>query len=114
MKVTAKTTDEQLFAPIQAARKALAEAAAGDEVDGCRLAGYVNDVASAEGAANARYRYRAVMRQDGGTHEKAMAHVVALMFNGADDTWSGRGNDAKRAKFDGYCEAANRMQWQED
>lgn len=32
-------------------------------------------------------------------------HLVSLIVRGADDSWSGRANDARRAQFDGVREA---------
>lgn len=38
--------------------------------------------------------------------EDGVKHVTGYLLRGADDTWSGRGNDLKRAWFDGLREAA--------
>lgn len=35
-----------------------------------------------------------------------MQHVAEILAGGPDDGWSGRGNDARRARFDGAREAA--------
>jgi len=35
--------------------------------------------------------------------------IIDLLIAGADDTWSGRGNDIRRARFDGIREACKKM-----
>ena len=34
---------------------------------------------------------------------------LEMLRSGADDTWSGRGNDARRAYFDGVCDEIDRL-----
>lgn len=41
----------------------------------------------------------------------AMVELVSILSRGADDTWSGRGNDLKRSRFDGRCEAARNLMY---
>lgn len=43
------------------------------------------------------------------TEAQVMQVVMDLLTRGADDTWSGRGNDVKRAYFDGVRSAATRV-----
>jgi hypothetical protein len=36
----------------------------------------------------------------------AMREIAGILANGADDTWSGRGNERRRSYFDGMTEGA--------
>ncbi len=36
---------------------------------------------------------------------QCMRNLTRLLMNGPDDTWSGRGNDTRRARYDGKCTA---------
>lgn len=70
-------------------------------------------VAVAEGNASAWARLAAIASKNGNELTQADANEVALslLSNGADDSWSGRGNDVARARFDGVRSACTDMQW---
>ena len=58
----------------------------------------------------------ATVRDEWGVDEKEEAclhylrsHMMRMLLNGPDDTWSGRGNDARRAYHDGVREAWQRI-----
>lgn len=80
---------------------------------GANWASFANAVAEAEGKAYAWARLQISVSNSGGEFTEADVQKVALdmMLNGADDSWSGRGNDAKRARFDGVRAACSDMQW---
>lgn len=40
---------------------------------------------------------------------ECMKMLVRMLINGPDDTWSGRGNDTRRARFDGKIAAAEEI-----
>lgn len=118
MNITADTTDAEILAPVEAARESLIELAQARSrsEDIAKSALYVCEV---EGAAAARIAYRnallgaAAHRGMATTHPEvrqiAEQAVADLVFAGADDTWSGRGNDAARARFDGIRNEARRI-----
>lgn len=96
-------------------RARLAEMAA--TCDSGALAQMVNTLAEAEGERAVWARLENVatrlVNQGQGEIEKetAMSVVYGLLTNGADDTWSGRGNETKRAHFDGVRAAASKVEW---
>ena len=67
-------------------------------------------LATAEGAASywAKMLFVAdiVTSRDGDVTAALQDSTLRLLTNGANDDWSGRGNDAKRAYFDGLRAAA--------
>ena len=116
MKITAETTDEQIIAPIEAARQALIKQCEdAQHTDAVTLQRYLNNVAAAEGAAQARYEYRSVLafdqesKSDEDRHTQAAQHITGLLLNSTDDTVSGRTNDVRRAKHDGFREEVRRL-----
>lgn len=74
---------------------------------------FANRLAEAEGKAEAWARLAYIVDNRGGSIDKAGVKEIAfsLLVNGADDSWSGRGNDVKRARFDGIRAASSDMQW---
>ena len=73
-------------------------------------------LAEAEGERDLWYRVLSVAKHaklSSKEMNKELALEVAfnMLANGADDTWSGRGNDARRAYFDGVREAATKVGW---
>ena len=83
------------------------------------LADHANALAVSEGAASA-YTRLAKVAEYGVKVDATFADVIVELTNevvmqataGADDGWSGRGNDARRANFDGArraCENAYRI-----
>lgn len=114
METNAKIVRNAHFAAenVTAARARLAKIASGDDdrrIDS--LVSAVNAVAKAEGA-NRAWSRAARMIEGGHTAAEAYESVVDLVLNGADDSWSGRGNDAKRAEFDGIREAVQNLKWE--
>lgn len=73
------------------------------------LMALVEAIANAEGRESAYTRMKAAASyaEANGEDAKAMAQKEALgmLEQGADDEWSGRGNDVRRARFDGVREA---------
>lgn len=68
------------------------------------LAVTVNEIAKYEGAY-AVYAYIAEL-QEAEVPKARLAHaVLSLAANGPDDRWSGRTNDAKRARYEGVLDA---------
>lgn len=73
-------------------------------------------IAEAEGAAVAWARLVNVVNHNEShaipvTEADVLSLAFDLLSNGANDSWSGRGNDIKRARFDGMISAANDMKW---
>lgn len=73
-------------------------------------------LAEAEGKAYAwlMLQMRVDYRQKSDAHyviveAEVLEVALDLMLSGADDSWSGRGNDAKRARFDGIRSACSDM-----
>ena len=71
-------------------------------------------LAAAEGSVAAWSKLVQVMaRVEGNGSEVSSALVtsvaLSLMSAGADDSWSGRGNDVQRARFDGVRAACQQM-----
>ena len=73
---------------------------------------YANEVAKAEGVAHVWIRLQLTVNyfaKEGMelTDAALLDPILELLGAGADDGWSGRVNDARRARFDGIREAAN-------
>jgi len=102
---------DELTARADSRRRTLREAAIEDSVGVDDLARMVNDIADAEGQAHV-YAIAAHVNGKDGWASQADADaairewVTSLLTAGADDTWSGRTNDAKRAHWDGIRTAA--------
>lgn len=72
-----------------------------------RLASLVNKIAHAQGVWHVLARTERA--SDNGLGDMEMLEMLSdLLVTGADDSWSGRGNDANRARFDGIREAVGR------
>jgi hypothetical protein len=93
---------------IGAFRTLLAEKAVATDTTPADLASICNDLARHE-AARSTYLRAGQMLVNGRT----VADVKEMLFDtvaaGADDQWSGRGNDVKRAAHDGRCDAVSRL-----
>lgn len=100
---------------IASIRARLADMAA--TCDSGALAQMVNTLAEAEGELAVWVRLENVAErltnQGQGEIEKetALSVIYPLLTGGADDTWSGRGNEVKRARFDGIRAAATKVEW---
>lgn len=80
--------------------------AADPAADAARWAEFANKLAEAEGKAQALGGLHHALTVRARKGEEITAELVkSLAFNqlamGADDSWSGRGNDNQRARFDG-------------
>ena len=80
------------------------------------LAHAVNELAKWEGFAAALIRvekHRTYLADNGITGMRAHFALASIighsLASGADDKWSGRGNDSKRAWFDGYSTAMDEV-----
>ncbi|GAA4680638.1 hypothetical protein [Nocardioides nanhaiensis] len=118
MNLTHDTTDATILANVETARARVIglcneRASATDIAEAALL------VANAEGMASARIAYRNTLRNAADhlrhdpTHpevvEAARTYLRDLILSGADDTWSGRGNDARRARHDGFLAGAREL-----
>lgn len=89
---------------LTSARQRLAENAAEAVVD--RLAEMLNAVVRAEVAVMVDERLAAMAERRPESDDASLLTTVAesftemVLMNGADDTWSGRGNDLRRVRFD--------------
>ena len=108
MNITKDTTDADLFYPITRTRKALAEMAASDMRDSEYLSNAVNSVARAEGVAEVNYLLRNALAA-GATVEEIERTLLQCALRSADDTYSGRNNDARRSKRDGLVERVKEL-----
>lgn len=116
MRITRNTTDAEIFAPVDHAREALADGVKDEAMRSDRLAGLLNALADAEGAARVRHSYRQAligMLDRGHSEEEAIEYAkesaVAHLLSSPDDMWSGRKNDVRRAFSDGVREAAGNL-----
>lgn len=71
-----------------------------------RLADFVNDLARAETLASLWRQVDGISKRDEYSAQDAVGIVArqtirSMIISGADDTWSGRTNDCKRAAFEG-------------
>ena len=70
---------------------------------------FANELAELEGTA---YAYNALHRACVAVDEVELSEVaLALLAEGADDGWSGRTNDVRRARFDGIRTACASIRW---
>lgn len=89
---------EETTAALTAARAELAGLLT--EGKSLRVLGYYIDrVAELEG------KLKAITDYELGNRDALITELIA----GSDDAWSGRGNDIRRAIFDGYRKQANRL-----
>jgi hypothetical protein len=89
----------QAEANLEAARNHLTQAIANGE-HAEMLVDRLNAVAEAEGALQAAGR-AALAFGNGASDDRIRDGLIAMLLNSPDDTWSGRGNDMRRAKHDG-------------
>ena len=101
MKITATTTDEQILANVNYTKQALAAAVARtfetEYVTGESLVQAAQAVRNTETLAGAQMQYRDVLAN---RPEAALRFLFELVARGADDKWSGRGNDSNRSAHD--------------
>lgn len=106
---------EQALAAVAAARTSLAKAASTDATVQS-LNSDLLSLAEAEGAAHVWTRLAkiAAWHDREGLEFGAVRitdECAAMMESGADDHWSGRGNDLRRARFDGIRAACQQARW---
>lgn len=89
-----------------AARVDLSEAATEEAVSWGTLAERANEVARATGYADLWYQVWLVTKGSDGDRTVLRDYLVQRLTENPDDTWSGRGNDARRAYNDGVRAAA--------
>lgn len=99
-KITANTTKEEIFAPLEAAKEALAieasKALESEYVAGEYLVQRAQQVRNAEALVRAQMSYVRVLNQNDESAKDFLFDLVTEM----DDTWSGRGNDSIRESYD--------------
>lgn len=100
--ITAATTDDEIGAPVRAARSELAAAAAEAGASQSDFSGYgatlvvlAQAVRDAEAVARVQHAYRGII----GTPSEKLSFLFSIAA-ASDDTWSGRGNDSRRAERD--------------
>ena len=104
MRITAQTTDAALTSEVRACRLRLADllTTAADMTSLTNeIAVEANRIAEDEGTMQARVLVRDALAA-GREPESIVAHLQDILLNGADDCWSGRKNDLRRARFDGF------------
>jgi hypothetical protein len=99
MNITKDTTDEAILAGVNAARARLAEEAMDDTKGLEQLADAVHHVAAQVGVASVHHELRNALQWEA-SPEQIRKNLTKLVLVGADDKWSGRGNEVRRAKFD--------------
>lgn len=112
----------KIQAKYEAAAKAVESAKAsiakivGEGFDAGRIGEAANTLAQAEGALSFWARMENVASNFEARGEE-LTQIVAtnmamdILTRGADDTWSGRGNDINRARFDGIRQAAAKLEY---
>lgn len=101
--ITAETTDEQISAPVESAKKGMLNSALEAQDSefhfGERFLRAAQQVRNAEAVASAATLYRNTLRNTS-DKMKAMETLMGILSRGADDAWSGRENDSARAAHD--------------
>lgn len=94
-------------AGVAAARIAVAAIAVSETATAKHIGVQVNALAGAEGYLQVWARVSHLLQNKADATEGDIATcVLDLLSTGADDSWSGRGNDVARARFDGMRSAA--------
>lgn len=102
---------------VAAIKTAIHQKATGMTYDAGALNDLVLALAHAEGELRvwARLEHYAMQLSKQGqgemTEETAKSVVFDMLAAGPDDTWSGRGNEVARARFDGVRAAAQKVEW---
>lgn len=91
------------LAAVARAKEAVVQEIQSDNTSADRINDHVLTLAEQEGALQVAWY------EDWEDQQAAREEVVRLVMTGAGDTWSGRGNDVRRARYDGLRKAANRM-----
>lgn len=105
-KINENTTKEEIYAPVVAAKEALAieasKALENDYVAGEYLVERAQAVRNAEALASAQMQYVRVLNKKYESPQEFLFSLVTEM----DDKWSGRGNDSIRETYDAVREWA--------
>lgn len=107
MNLTRRTTDEELLALVAAARETLVEIATKGS-DSHTLAQAVNAVAEMEGRVEVRALVVHALRHEA-DEQQIRQSLLQRLLQSPNDTWSGRTNDARRARMDGVREEIEHM-----
>lgn len=103
--LTAETTSEELMAPVRKVHeemigKMTSNLEAGGTVEAAGLNGYVMNIAKLEGQASVAQRFVHLLSRT--TPVKAALQLVLTdSAKRPDDSWSGRGNEVARVRFEG-------------
>lgn len=110
--ITAKidTQADAALAAYESAKGAAADLAASGTATAEDWARFANSLAETEGKATAWAQIQATVRyfeREGLelTDAAVLETIVEILSRGADDVWSGRANDVRRARFDGVRNA---------
>jgi hypothetical protein len=100
--IKADTTDEQILNQIVVARQTMVKVATSLEPTDLRSLGKAmvdasQAVYNAETLASAQIHYRDILASDPASAPK---YLMRIMTQGANDRWSGRGNDSERSAYD--------------
>ncbi len=117
--LSVETTEADLIEPTQVARARLRDLAADPTSDLEALLSAVHDVWATTALAKARWEIVQCLRgftaEDPETkraRDKALQTLfLAILTRGADDTWSGRKNDARRVAFDAVRQEINDLRY---
>lgn len=110
-RIARKTEQATVF--LAAVKSGAAALAADPNVTAANWGDFSLKVAEAEGASAAWNLLQRMVDHKNGEICQGGVNGVAmdLLVNGADDSWSGRSNDLKRARFDGVRAACSDMKW---
>lgn len=115
MTTPAETIASKLEAAISSAayyKEALIEQATAGK-SAANLNNVIHAIAKAEGEERiwARLSQAATYHGEEFTPEIANRETLEILAQGADDEWSGRGNDLQRSRFDGVRKAAAEVEY---
>lgn len=115
MNLTKDTTEEQILEPVKAARQYLASLLEKEAPDSEHLLNAVHAIWAAEALARARYEIVGCLQSFAGDsiqRDTALRNLfIAILSRGADDSWSGRKNDARRVAFDAVRKEIGDLRW---
>ena len=100
LQLTMYTTDAEIREPLQAALTKLGTDLLASPKTSVILASKVNDIAREEGRVRVLTSVRDVLAQGAG-REDINRLLLSMAVAYPDDSWSGRGNDVRRAYNDG-------------
>lgn len=98
---------KELDTAVHQARIGLADAAVSVNVE--QLGRHVDNIAELEGVRDVVWRTLKWLEHPEATPEKVAFRLLDHVAQGADDRWSGRGNDLKRTNFDAVRDTTQRV-----